>query len=69
MEQSLTLHDLHAQLIEAAQRVRDFPGNTGYRNERDTLIRTALAGGMRPGLIAQDTGLHRNRLYQIRDGV
>jgi len=36
-------------------------------HERDELIRRALAAGVRVAEIVQVTGLHRQRIYQIRD--
>jgi hypothetical protein len=70
VETVLTLEDLHARLRRAAERVEGLSHGEKYRSlavqERDALISAALAAGMRPALIVQDTGLSRARIYQIR---
>ncbi len=37
--------------------------------DRDALIRSAIADGISVIAIGQAAGLHRNRIYQIRDGI
>jgi hypothetical protein len=70
VETVLTLEDLHVRLRRAAERVEGLSHGEKYRSlavqERDALISAALAAGMRPWLVVQDTGLSRARIYQIR---
>lgn len=57
------------RIREAHQRVLDADTTADtLRTERDDLIRQALAEGMTVADIAEITGLHPQRIYQIRAG-
>lgn len=61
-EWSHDLADLTSRAVDAEQAAE------GARAERDDAIRAALAAGVSVAAVTRATGLHRQRVYQIKDG-